>query len=177
MRALVVATVLAAAALWAPEAHAQFANRSLGLSAGYISLAQTDVGIDQGIPISLDASLYIENGFDFVVTFPLMILRDTADPAFPGGRQVIGVAPSSGIRYLFSEESVRPYLEADISYLHVFRETGTSDFVGIGPAAGIDIFTGDTVSIGARVMYTAYLSLNAPVQSSFGGLVGLKTYF
>lgn len=173
MRASLATLLLAVATLctlWAPEAHAQFANRSIGLSAGYLSLTP-DAGIDQGIPISFDASLYIEGGFDFVASVPLMILRE------PGGRQVIGMAPSTGIRYLFSEETVRPYIEADLSYLHVFRPEGTTNFVGLGPSAGIDVFVGSSVSVGVRGVYTFYLALNTPVTSSFGALAGVKTYF
>lgn len=171
MRAFFVLLLLVVGVLFAPAAQAQFANRSIGLSAGYLSLTP-DAGIDQGIPLSFDASLYIEGGFDFVASVPLMILRE------PGtGRQVIGMAPSTGIRYLFSEESVRPYVEADLSYLHVFRPEGTTNFVGIGPSAGIDVFVGDTVSVGLRGVYTFYLALNTPVTSSFGALAGLKTYF
>lgn len=169
MRALIAVILLGV--LWAPAAQAQFANRSLGLSVGYIDLDNT-VQIDSGIPIAFDASLYIEGGFDFVVSVPLMILREPVT-----GRQVIGTAPSTGFRYLFSEETVRPYVQADLSYLHVFRPEFTSNFVGIGPAAGIDVFVADTVSIGAKGMLTFYLALNEPVQQSFGAMFGAKTYF
>src|SRR5688500_9880773 len=92
--------------LCAGTAQAQFANRSLGLSVGYLSLENSDAGVDSGVPIGIDASLYIENGFDLTANFQVMILNQLDS-------QVVGVAPATGIRYLFSEESFRPYAGAD----------------------------------------------------------------
>jgi outer membrane protein len=155
----------------AAPAHAQFANRSLGLSAGYMNFNGTASLNSTGF-LGFDASLYIESGFEVVsltkISFPM-------DPI--SGRRVIGLAPSLGIRYLFLEESIRPYVGADISYLHVFKPQGNSNFIGVGPNAGIEFFVSDSISLGARAQYNAYLSLEEDVQTSLMVSAGTAVYF
>jgi outer membrane protein len=122
--------------------------------------------------IGFDASLYIESGFE-VVSFTKI-----AFPEDPISRQrVVGLAPSLGVRYLFLEESIRPYLGADLSYLHVFKPAGDSNFVGLGPNAGLDFFVSDSVSLGVRAQFNVYLSLNERVQTSLILSGGAAVYF
>lgn len=164
-------TFLLLGLLWGGAAHAQFANRSIGLSLGYLDLNNAE-SVENGIPLGLNASLYIENGFDLTLNFQVMLLREKISE-----RQVIGIAPATGIRYLFSEENVRPYLGADLSFLYIFGIATTQGFVGLGPNAGIDIFLSDNVSIGAKGIFNVYVSLNAPVQTSLGATANIATYF
>lgn len=171
MRTLLCALGLAAALLGASPAQAQFANRSLGVSLGYMDFRRT-AGLEGGFFIGLDASYYIESGFDLVsltkVTFP----RD------PGTRKrVVGVAPSVGIRYLFMEESFRPYAGTDISYLFVFRSGSTDQYVGLGPNLGFDLFVTDSLSLGLRGQYNFYIALNERTKTSLTGSVGAAAYF
>jgi outer membrane protein len=172
MRTYLCAFSLLAALLGASPAHAQFANRSLGLSLGYMDFNRT-AGL-AGTPfIGLEGSLYIENGFEVVSLSKLMFPVDTfATPE----KRVIGLAPSLGIRYLLLEETIRPYVGSDISYLVVFKES-TSNFVGLGPNAGVDFFLSDSVSLGVRVQYNFYLALNEDTQTSLTASAGLATYF
>ena len=59
--------------------------------------------------------------------------------------------PSAGVKYLLMEESVRPYVGLDLSYLHLFGSpVAPVDFVGLGPNIGVDWFLSDSVSIGVR---------------------------
>lgn len=159
------------ALLGAAPAHAQFANRSLGLSLGYMNFQRT-AGLDSGAFIGIDASVYIENGFELVsltkITFPL-------DPATD--KRVIGLAPSVGMRYLFMEESIRPYLGADLSYLLVFKDASTPQYVGLGPNAGIDFFVSESISLGARAQYNFYIALNEETQTSLILSGGVAAYF
>jgi outer membrane protein len=171
MRSFLYALGISVALFAAVPAHAQFANRSLGLSAGYMNFNGT-ASLKSSAFLGFDASLYIENGFEVVsltkISFPL-------DPI--SGNRVVGLAPSLGIRYLFLEESIRPYVGADLSYLHVFKPQGDSNFVGVGPNAGVEFFVSDSISLGARAQYNAYLSLSEDVQTSLILSAGTAVYF
>jgi outer membrane protein len=171
MRSLFCALGLAVALLGAVPAHAQFANRSLGLSLGYMDFNRTG-GLEGGAFLGLEASYYIESGFDLVSLTKLTFPKDPAT-----GKRVVGMAPSVGIRYLFSEESFRPYAGADLSYLFVFRPDTTSQYVGLGPNLGIDYFVTDSVSLGLRGQYNFYIALNENTQTSLTFSAGAAAYF
>ena len=152
MRKLLCVLGFFMALLGASSAHAQFANRSLGLSLGYMNFQRT-AGLDSGAFVGLDASVYIESGFEVVsltkLTFPL-------DPATD--KRVVGLAPSVGLRYLLMEESIRPY-------------------VGVGPNAGIDFFMSESISVGARAQYNFYIALNEETQTSLIFSGGVAAHF
>jgi len=171
MRTLFCALGLFVALLGSAPAHAQFDNNSLGLSLGYMDFNRT-AGLEGGVFVGLDASLYIENGFDLVtltkITFP-------KDPAT--GKRIIGVAPSIGIRYLFMEESFRPFAGTDISYLLIFRSTSTGQYVGLGPNVGFEYFVSDSVSLGLRGQYNFYIALNEKTQTSLTFGATAAAYF
>jgi outer membrane protein len=161
--------------LAAPAAHAQYQNKGLGLTVGYLSLSgvQNDE-LNFGIPVGLTASLYIENGFGVVIHAGIMIVHDDVVNS-----NIIGLdGPSIGVRYFFLEESWKPYVGLDLSYLHLFGVANgiTSDFFGLGPNAGVDYFISDSVSIGLRARFNLYLSLNA-VWPSYGLNADVATYF
>jgi outer membrane protein len=170
MRTLLCSLGFALALLGAAPAHAQFANRSLGLSLGYMDFNKAK-GLDDALFLGIDASLYIENGFEVVslskIAFPMDTVAD---------KRVVALAPSIGLRYLFSEESIRPYLGTDVSYLIVFKNT-VSNFVGIGPNVGIDFFVSDSVSLGLRGQYNFYIALNEKTQTSLTLSAGAAAYF
>ncbi|HEX5748406.1 MAG TPA: outer membrane beta-barrel protein [Archangium sp.] len=171
MRSFLLALGLSVALFAAAPAHAQFANRSLGLSLGYMNFNNT-ASLNSTAFIGFDATLYIESGFEAVsltkISFP-------EDPIT--GKRVVGLAPSLGIRYLFFEESIRPYVGADLSYLHVFKEQGESNFFGVGPNVGIEFFVSDSISLGARGQFNAYLSLSERVQTSLILSASASVYF
>jgi outer membrane protein len=171
MRTLLCALGLAVALLGASPAHAQFSNRSLGLSLGYMDFNRTG-GLSGGYFLGLDASTYIESGFDLVSLTKLSFPKDPAT-----GKRVVGLAPSVGIRYLFMEESFRPYAGVDISYLFVFKTDSTPQYVGLGPNLGFDYFITDTVSLGLRGQYSFYIALNEHTQTSLNISVGAAAYF
>ncbi|HZH02323.1 MAG TPA: hypothetical protein VEY30_00985, partial [Myxococcaceae bacterium] len=111
---------------------------------------------------------------DAVAHFQFMILNDQLAG---GRRQVVGVAPSVGLRYLFSEEGLRPYAGLDLSFLLTFREVGIRSYFGLGPNIGLDYFLSDTFSIGVRGQYNLYVALNTPLQTAIGAQLVLATYF
>lgn len=171
MRSLFLALGIAAALLVATPAQAQFANRSIGLSLGYMNFNGTASLSSTGF-IGFDASLYIESGFEVV---SLTKLAFPMDPI--SGRRVIGLAPSLGIRYLFIEDTFRPYVGADLSYLHIFKPQANSSYFGLGPNAGLEYFVSDSISLGARVQFNFYLSLEERLQTSLIGSLGSSVYF
>lgn len=158
----------------AGEAHAQFANRSIGLQAGYLGLNNVAGNeLDFGIPIGLDGSLYIENGFEVVGGAGIMVVHDGILH-----QNILALdGPSLGIRYLFLQETVRPYLGLDLSYLHLFgAAVATADFVGLAPNGGLDFFVTDSVSVGFRIRFNLYISLNAFWYAPAANLA-VNTYF
>ncbi|MCY1076258.1 hypothetical protein [Archangium lansingense] len=171
MRSFLLALGFLVSLFAAAPSHAQFANRSLGLSLGYMNFNNT-ASLNSTVFIGFDASMYIESGFEVVsltkIGFPM-------DPI--SGQRVVGLAPSLGVRYLFLEEGIRPYLGADLSYLHVFKPQGDSNFFGIGPNAGIEIFVSDSISLGARAQFNTYLSLTERLQTSLILSAGTAVYF
>jgi outer membrane protein len=171
MRTLLCALGLVAALLGATPAQAQFANRSLGLSLGYMKFNRTGT-LEGGYFVGLDASYYIESGFDLVSLTKLTFPRDPST-----GKRVVGLAPSVGIRYLFMEETFRPYVGTDISYLFIFKPEATTQFVGLGPNLGFDFFITDSLSLGLRGQYNIYVALNDELRTSLTGSVGAAAYF
>ena len=129
-------------------------------------------GLDRGLFIGLEGSLYIENGWDVVSLSKIVIPRDDL-----AGQYIVGIAPSIGIRKLFSEERIRPYAGVDLSWLFLFRPVGTASLFGVGPNVGVDFFVSDSVSIGVRLQYILYFELNGPFRDSLDASVGVAAYF
>lgn len=173
MRSFLTTLGLLAALLLATPSHAQFANHSLGLELGYLNFNNTE-SLGSTFFLGLDASFYIENGFEVVSLNKLMFPYDPITQT-----HVLGFAPSVGVRYLFLEEAFRPYVGVDLSYLHVFRGGGDStdttdsttsatdsNYVGLGPNLGFEYFVADSISLGVRGQFNFYFSLNEAVQTT-----------
>lgn len=166
------ALALGLALFFSSPAQAQFANKSIGLGVGYMGLNFENV-VDRAFPIGLEGSLYIENGFDLVAHTYVMLLNS---PVY--NQQYVGMFLSGGVRYLFSEESLRPYVGLDLGYFQTFGLGDASIYrVGLGPNAGVDYFFQDTWSVGVRGQFTAYWLLNAPVNTSLGAHAVISTWF
>jgi len=175
MRSILLALGLSVALLSSSPAWAQYANRSIGVSAGYLALnEQSDLGYS--VPLGLLYTNFITDlNIDLTIRAYLMILRSKAL-----NQNVVGATPSLGLRYLFSQESVRPYVGLDITYLHVFygdNSNLTENFVGVSPTAGIDFFLNGSFSVGLRAQYSLYPVLNGPWQTSYGATVDVATYY
>ncbi len=173
--------------LVAGEADAQFANRSLGGGLGFVKILSTGCGsstscvqLDFAAPLTLEGSLYVENGFDVFLHVPVMIVKVSAGAAgtVTGEGFVFGTGGNLGVRYLFAEESIRPYLGIQLAGIVVLTTPEVGVLVGPGIIAGLDFFVTDTVSIGGRGFFNLFIQgLNVPVRPSFGGGIGVATYF
>ena len=165
--------------LWAPEALAQYANRSLGGGAGFIGLSGGDqnAGLGYTVPIYLEGHLYIENGFDLFINIPGMIVyTDVGAGTTTDKGLVFGTGGDLGVRYLFLEENVRPWLGLYLTGLVVFRNP-TTVLVGPGAALGLDYFINDSTSIGIRAFFNLYLELNASPTFGTGAAANVAFYF
>ena len=176
MRSALLALGLSSVLLAASPAWAQFANRSIGFSAGYQKLNE-EARLEWGIPAGILYTAYLDAGFEATGHFHVMFVRDSAL-----SQTVVAVAPQLGIRYLFAQEFLRPYVALDISYLHLFydqtaSQSATVSYVGLGPNLGVDVFVNDTWSVGIRAQYNLYLALNRTPQSSIGATLEVATYY
>lgn len=175
MRSILPACAVFAVVAFATPAQAQFGNSGLALTFGYFGVSEDEaVSIDGGFPIGLEGTRYIENGFESYLRFQVMLLRPNI-----GDQTAIGVAPALGIRYLFAEEMVRPYVGIDLSYLHLFNAVPglVVDRVGPGANLGIEFFVSDSVAIGARAQTAMYLALDRQPYFSYGASAVAATYF
>ncbi len=166
MKRFLCLMTVAGALLGAGEAQAQFANHSLRFTLGYLSLEDTEtVNVDWGLPIGLGATSYIEAGWELTFDFQVMVL---SAPLGTQKTQFVGLAGGPGIRYLFMQETFRPWAGADISYLHAFYPSANFSRVGLGPKVGVDYFLTDSFSLGAQAQANFYWMLNSRVHTSLG---------
>ena len=165
------------ALLFGFAAHGQYANKSLGISAGYTKFSLQGESLEYRVPLALDGSLYIENGFEAVIHFPVMLLKEN-DRGLIRGKQFIGLSPSVGVRYVFLEEAFRPYAGLDLSFLFFFGNVDLGSlYVGPSPSVGFDYFLTEGVSLGMKAQFNWYLSLNKPPENSLGFTAGVNLWF
>jgi outer membrane protein len=139
-----------ASALTSTAASAQFENHSVSLSAGYVSMDE-GTGSSHGVPIGLGYTGYIESGFEWTVNLEAIFVRTRVTE-----RNVFGLAGGPGIRYLFLQEAVRPFVGAELSYLHLFANDESSSYLGVGPKVGLDFFVTAQFSLGVNGQFKVY---------------------
>jgi outer membrane protein len=163
------------------DAHAQFANKSLGISPGFIWMFSPDV--NWVIPVTLDGSFYAENGFDIFLHVPVGITANKARIPVGGPPPYITFAwgLQVGARYLFLEESVRPWAGIEATVMFVLDDPNPVIFYGgLGVTAGLDLFASDTFSVGPRVFFDGFLGVSGGVatwRAQLGGAFNLSVYF
>ncbi len=159
-------------------ASASFANRNLGLSVSGFKLLGDSPGVDWIVPIALEGGLYIDSGFE-VYLRPQFFIANTliGAPTTSGMGLIIGGGGQLGVRYLFLEESIRPYVGLHIGALVLNRVPQAVAFPGAGVEFGCDFFVAESVSLGLRAVTDLYIELNRPVMFSLGGGAYATTYF
>ena len=184
-RLLSLGGALAVCLLCGSEARAQFANHSLGLETAGVYVANPDAlnstqGVKQtvgsGGQIGIDATLYIDGGFDFYIRVLVGIHQSDRCNGLQGC-QVVGVVPALGFRYLLLEDTIRPYLGLTVGYLAFFTAEYDSRFA-ISPMGGVEFFISDSFSIGPQIEYHLMLELNQkePAHAVIG-VVRMGWYF
>lgn len=177
MRKALCGLALLGCVLSAPEAHAQFANRSLGISPGFHGLFAPDVS--WMIPATLTGSIYAESGFDIFIHIPVGFAG--LKGRVPDPYLTLGWGGQVGARYLFLEESVRPWVGIQASVMFVLQDPDPLIFYGgLGASVGIDFFATDTFSIGPRAFFDGFLGVRegrATWRAQLGGNLNLSVYF
>jgi outer membrane protein len=178
--------VLSAGLLLAGEVGAaagSFANREVGLGVSGFALLPTGADlVSWGLPITLEGGFYLENSLSLYLRVPLMLLQQKQGFG-PNGESpgtIVATGGQFGLRYLFLEEAIRPYLMLHLAGLYLFRDSaryGPNFYAGPGAGFGIDFFVAESVSLGLRATADLYITLNAPVLFSLGGGAYVTTYF
>lgn len=187
MRKTISTWVLVVGLLGATEAmaSASFANRNLGLGVSGFGIlgAGSSIGIDWGVPITLEGGFYIDSGFEVFLRIPLMFAYQKFGVTRDGGPGiVIASGGQFGIKYMFLEESIRPYVTLHLAGLYFIRDAAASMnlpnfYIGPGIGVGVDFFVGESVSLGARAYLDMYVTLNVPPNFALGAGACATTYF
>ncbi|MFZ5441643.1 MAG: hypothetical protein ACOZQL_16700 [Myxococcota bacterium] len=163
-------------------ASASFANRSLGLGISAFSLQPSGADlVAWGLPITLEGGYYIEGGFDLYLRVEMMFLQQRI--GFGANKDLPGLLPAIGgqfgVRYLFLEENVRPYVNLHLAGMGfpTAERIGPVAYGGIGAGGGVDFFVAESISLGVRAYVDLFLMLNAPVLIAPGGGIYATTYF
>jgi hypothetical protein len=156
--------------LAAPAAQAQFSNSSL-------SLGVQGNAVVSGPPqwgLSLGYSRYIESGFEFVAWAPALITEVPAGAETPSGAgRVFATGLSLGVRYLFLEEMVRPWVSLQLGS-SILITTPVTWFVGPAASVGLDWVFSESFSLGLRGTYELFIDLNRPSRHQLGVVLGVS---
>jgi outer membrane protein len=172
-KTLTALAVLCAAA----PASAQFANRHVGLELS--PLRFTDSELTTGVGITVDASAYIDDGFELGGRVPFNLFLTTQ-----AARQRLATGGQLYAKYLFTQEALRPWVDLELDMLYIFRDNADAStqqqvFCGPGVSFGLDYFVTESVSVGARTMFTLYVAVNnnAPLRPAYGGTANVSFSF
>ena len=159
---------------WAQTAQAQYANKSITIAGGYLG-TDKGVGFNGAVPLYIGGSLYLEGGWELYTHFPIALVRENTT-----GSWFLGWGNHTGIRYLLSEDYLRPYVGAELAFLQILRDTGlggTHTSVGPGVIAGVEYFVSESISVGVRAQMNVFLSLPLEALFSYGGAATLGIWF
>jgi outer membrane protein len=148
---------------WASSARAQFANHSIGFEAGYLFI-DSGVQAGSGPDIGLEATLYLDSGFELYFRV-LVGLHENLAVTPP--QKAVGIFPALGVRYLFSEEQLRPYVGLSVAYMHFFGDNLPGALFGVSPNAGLEYFFQANTALGLQAEYHRILALNEPGANAF----------
>ena len=169
-------TTLILSLLLSFEAHAQFANTSVGVG---LNSYRFFYGPEDWAPaITLEASRYIESGFEVFLRVPFLLLHSQTGADTPtGAGWIIGGGGQLGARYLFLEEQLRPWVGLELAGLVLNKKPAVEGFGGLGASAGVDYFVAENLSIGARGFCDALFDLNVSPRLSVGLGLSFAAYF
>lgn len=156
----------------ATDAMAQFKNHTIGFEAGYMVIDR-GLGAGSGPVLGIDSTLYIENGFDLFFRVAAGVHEDLLSKS-----NSVGFFPAMGVRYLFSEEHLQPFLGANLAFMHFFGANNLpAALVSVSPNAGLNYYFTDTFMAGLQLEYHLILSLNQSPAHAFAPLVRIAWGF
>ncbi len=167
-------SLLTFALLLTPIAHAQYANRSLGIGVQ----ASSSIAHSPLLALTLDFSLYIENGFDLFIRFPFSMTHVPVGADTPSGAgDIFATGGSIGVRYFFLEETLRPWVGIQLSGLVLVTKPDVTWFVGPGASAGVDYFFTDSIAAGLRGSYDFFAMLNETPRHNLSAGLSVSVLF
>jgi hypothetical protein len=154
------------AALISAVAHAEYSNHSLGIGP-HLTVVTGSRSLMWGL--ALEGSNYLENGFELFARVPLLI----AEPIAGETARVFSTGGNVGVRYLFVEGTVQPWVGLQLSGVVLITQPVVNWFLGAGATIGLDWVLSESWSIGARGIYDVFVRLDGPWRHQLGGsLVG-----
>lgn len=164
-KSLVTLAVLSSSA-----AHAQFSNTQLGVG----PLINSVIGQGPQYGGFVEVDRYLESGFEVFARAPVLIVETSSGADTQSGRgRVFGTGLSLGTRYLFLQEAWRPWVGVQLSGSVLITTPKVSWFLGAGASAGLDWVFDDSLSLGVRASYDAFIDLNAPWRHQLGLMLAL----
>ncbi len=156
-------------------ASAQYAPQSLGLGphVTFVAGSQAVMG-----GVAIEFSRYLENGFEFFSRVPVLIAQVPVGADTPDGSgRVFATGASLGVRYLFVESSVRPWVGLQLGGVVLITKPEVIWFLGTGATLGLDWILTESWSVGARAIYDVFIDLNRPWRHQLGGSLIVSVLF
>jgi len=155
------------AGLTAGVAHAQYAPHSLG-AGPQVTVVLSSRSVMWGL--SIEFTQYLESSFEFVARVPVLIAEVPVGADTPSGEgRVFATGGSLGVRYLFLEGLVRPWVGLQLSGVVLVTRPEVTWSLGAGTTVGLDFILSESWSIGARGIYDVFIDLNRPWRHQLGG--------
>jgi outer membrane protein len=128
--------------------------------------------------LSLEFSSYLDGGFEFFGRVPVLLAQTAVGADTPDGvGRVFATGASVGVRYLFFQGSVRPWVGLQLGGLVLVTRPEPAWFLGTGATVGLDWILTESWSVGARGIYDVYLDLNRPWRHQLGGTLNVMVLF
>lgn len=153
--------------LMGSAAQAQYAPHSLGLGPEVTAVLgrQSVMG-----GLSIEFTQYLESGFEFFARVPVLIADVPVGADTPSGAgRVFATGGSLGVRYLFVEGLVRPWVGLQLSLVVLVTRPEVTWSLGAGTTLGLDWILSESWSVGARGHYDVFVDLNRPWRHQLGG--------
>ncbi len=183
LRRLTLVVVLFVAALGASDAQAQFfRNNGISIVGGWKGLGTTFDGTTGQILWNVEDQVTIGAGYFTAIGYDLWFDILSAEIGIGGERLVDGREPgpmfsfsaTSGLRYQFLSEKIRPFVGAHLQYLQLIPvlpnpkiptnslTNETPFWVGLRLGGGCEFFVMDEVSLMASLHIAGFTGLNSP---------------
>jgi hypothetical protein len=160
--------------LFAAVAHAQYAPSSLGLG----PQATAVIGDTPMVGVDLEYARYLESGFVFFADVPILIASTAVGADTPtGSGRVFATGGRLGVRYLFTEGMVRPWVALQLAGLVLVTKPEVTWYAGAGTSVGLDWILSESFALGARLVYDVFVDLNRPWRQQLGGSINVSVLF
>lgn len=167
-------TLIFAVLLIPAAAHAQYSNHSLGL-APQVTTFTDSRAVMWGL--TLEFSNYLESGFGVFARIPALIAEVPVGADTPTGQgRVFATGGSAGVRYLFVEGTVQPWVGLQLTSLVLMTQEVTW-FFGTGATLGLDWVLSESWAVGARGIYDVFIQLNGAWRHQLGGSLSISVLF